>query len=191
MNKNDGKIILGIVGHPSSGKDTVAEYLVQKHHFSHISMGDIIREHIKKERLGEPNRDLMHKTGNSLREKNSPDYLVTLGLQNSAKRIILGGIRSLAEGKKVKSSGGYILSLDAPIEWRYNLAKERGRIGDESFDDFKRLEEAEARDEDPNNMNVEGIMRLSDFTIENSGSLDELKKKIDEVMQKILKVTKK
>lgn len=41
-------IIIGLTGHPSSGKDTVAEYIANKG-FAHISCGDLLREEMKKE----------------------------------------------------------------------------------------------------------------------------------------------
>lgn len=181
------KIIIGLVGHPSSGKDTVADYIMKKYDFVHISTSDLIREYIHENKLGEPTRLLMHDTANLLRQKNGPDYLVIKALKKDAGRLILSGIRAVSEAKRVKDEGGFIVSLQAPIELRYKLAKERGRIGDDTFLQFKTIEEKEAENTDQNAQNVDGVMRLSDYTIENDGSIKDLHQKIDDVISKILR----
>ena len=183
------RMIIGLVGHPSSGKDTVAKYLVDKYGFTHVSTSDLLREYVRKEGLGEPTRELLNKVGTFVREKNGADYLVSLGLQNNAPRIVISGIRSLSEGNKIKSSGGYIFALYAPIELRYELSRGRGRVGDGTFEEFKTIEEKESRNTDPNAQNVEGVMALADFTADNISGLDTLYKQIDLIIEGILRTT--
>ncbi|MEO8638044.1 MAG: nucleoside monophosphate kinase, partial [Candidatus Taylorbacteria bacterium] len=177
------KIIIGLVGHPGSGKDTVAEYFVKKYGFTHISTSDLVREYIKKNNLGGLERKNMSKTGTLIREKHGSDYLVSIALKNESPRLIISGIRAIREGEEIKKNGGYIVTLRASLETRYNLLSKRGRTSEGTFEEFKALDEKEARSADPNAQNVEGVMELGDFTIENDSTIESLYNQIDTIFQ--------
>ncbi|OHA16957.1 MAG: hypothetical protein A3G52_01320 [Candidatus Taylorbacteria bacterium RIFCSPLOWO2_12_FULL_43_20] len=182
----DNKVIIGLVGHPSSGKDTVAGYLENKYGFSHVSAGDLIRDYMKKNNMGEPERARMREVGNELRRKYGADYLVELAVKKDADRLLVSGVRTIAEANKIKEKGGVIVGLRSPIEFRYRLARFRGRAGDGSFKEFKKLEEKEARSKDTNEQDVEGVMKIADFTIDNDSTLEKLLEKIDGLATKLI-----
>lgn len=179
-------ILIGLVGHPSSGKDTVSAYLMEKYDFRQSSGGEFLRFYIKEHNLGEPTRELMHEVANKLRSENGPDYLIKISLENQHPRLVLNGIRTNIEAETLKKQGGILIALTAPIEVRYKRAGERGRIGDGvSFEEFKKIEEIESKNSDPNAQNVNAVMKMADYTIINDGSKETLENKIEEVLNNI------
>ncbi|TSC67760.1 MAG: dephospho-CoA kinase [Parcubacteria group bacterium Gr01-1014_72] len=182
------KVILGIVGHPSCGKDTVAEYLVKKHGFVYASTSDAIRSYMKEYSMGEPLRERMAVVAHELRKREGGDVLVrlTLGLNKGVERIAVGGLRAVAEAQALRIAGGKIIAITAPIEVRYERARKRGRIGEESFERFRANEERESANPDPNAPNVNAVIALANITIENVGTREELFKNIDDAVTPLL-----
>lgn len=77
-------MLIGLTGYLSSGKDTVAEYLVNKS-FNHYSLSDEIRAVLKKRNILST-RDSQFKLGNELRKKYGSDYLAFVALKKAVKR---------------------------------------------------------------------------------------------------------
>jgi len=182
------KLLIAIVGHPSTGKDTAAYYLVKKYHWDHVSMSDLLREYISEHHLyvGEPNRDLLHRTGDMLREKHGGDYLVKLALTKVKAPAVFSGLRTIKEVQKLKKEGGTIIAVTCPIELCYARALERKGDKDHiSFEKFKAQLESQAANPESTKMNVEGVLAMTDYTIENTGTIQELYAKVDEVVNKI------
>ena len=184
--KNSGPIKLGVVGQPSSGKDTFATYLKDHYGFTHISTGDFIRFYVLENNLGEPTRPLLQQTANFLREKYGPDHLMKMALKSGAERIVISGLRNIAEAETLKKNGGKLVEVSVPIEQRYKWALARGRSGDDlTFEEFKRQQAVEESNADPNAQNVDAVIKMADYVVENYASIPEFHKKIDEFMNNI------
>ncbi|MDR2427358.1 MAG: AAA family ATPase [Endomicrobium sp.] len=67
-------MIIGLTGSYCSGKDTVADYISQKHGYKHFSLSDVIREIMKEAGL-EPTRENLITFGTNLREENGNGVL--------------------------------------------------------------------------------------------------------------------
>lgn len=177
-------LFIAVAGHPSSGKDTAAHYIVDRYHCAHVSLSGLIREYIIEHNLGEPDRDLLSGTGDALRKQHGGDYLVKLAVEKVAPPAVLSGIRTIEEAKTFQKLGGKIIAITVPIEVRYQRAHARGGLKDDvSFEKFKAQQEHEAVNTDPTMMNVEGVIKMADYSIENLGTKEELFGKIDEIMQ--------
>lgn len=178
-------IIIGLAGHPSGGKDTVAKYLVDNYQFEHISTGDILRAYIKEHGLGDTDRINMNKVVTKLRKQFGSDFLMRDVLEsNQSPRLVLSGLRSSGEAKAIKSAGGYLLAVDANLKTRYQRAIERGRIGDDiSFDEFVREQEHEDNPSNPNAPSVASVTSVADEHIDNSTSLSHTYSQIDSFMK--------
>ena len=191
-NSNNKKIIIGITGTYSSGKDTVSEYLKQKG-FSHYSCSDILREEADKMGL-EQNRDNWIKIGNDLRQQFGPGILGQRILEKidneNVTKAVVSSIRNPGEIDELKNTGSfYLIKVDAPIEIRYERAKRRGNLADDvSFEKFKFQEQSELVSDDPAKQQISACMQMADYTILNSGSMEELYKKIDEILGKIQQI---
>ena len=166
-------ILLGITGHPSAGKDTVADYLVKKHGFTYISTSDLVRDEIKRLNLGEPTRDLMYQVAINLRGTEGSDVLIRKAIEKTFEtaRLALGGIRAVAEAAAIKTRGGKIVVVATPLEVRFA----RARVGDpKTLAEFKAQEDREAQNSDPVASSINDIVAEADFTLLNDGSIEKL-----------------
>ncbi len=185
-------IILGLIGQPSGGKDTVADYIVKKYEFVHVSTGDMLREYITKHNLGKTTRDVMQVVSTRLREQYGANYLVTQAIQHHPnKNIIISGLRNPAEAQEIHKAGGELLTVNSSLETRYVRAKSRGRVGDEiDFDTFCKQEKLEENNSDPNAQNLNAVLLMADEFIDNDDNLEALYTKVDAYMRRLTKKSK-
>jgi dephospho-CoA kinase len=174
--------IIGLSGTFSSGKDTLAKFLVENYQFVHISTGDIVRE-LSLEEYGSTDRKYLQEISNLYREKFGNDYFAAeaydryfkLKEEDRGSGLIISGMRSVGEAEKVKSLGGKLVFVDAPIKLRYQRAKQRARDDEvRSFEDFQASEakEWELNYGSKTKHNLKGIREISDVMISNSEDLD-------------------
>ncbi len=179
-------MIIGLTGKNGAGKTEVANYLKSKG-FKSISLSDILREETKKKGLNEKRENLI-KTGNELRKKFGPGILSELALKKikEEKRVVIDSIRNSSEIVELRKNKDFLLiGVDTPIELRYKRAVERERIGENiSFEKFKELEEKENSGK-REKQQLNKCLNLADKIIENSGTVDELKKKVDRILSKL------
>lgn len=183
-------IIIGLTGHPSSGKDTIAHYLETKG-FEHISTSDILREEMRKKGLS-TERKQMHDFVNQMRALRGPGYLAEEAVKTVSGDTVISGLRSVGEVQVFKQKFGsqfVIFASDAPIKTRFAWAKGRGRDADGlTFEQFRAQEEAE-RHGDVNAQQVDDVVALSDHMIQNVGTKKELMEKVDLLLLEL--ITKK
>jgi dephospho-CoA kinase len=179
------KALIGLVGHPSSGKDTVAAYLVERHNFVHVSTGDLIRAYVTEHNMGGLDRDTLRVVSTTLREEHGADFFTQMALKNDSPYLVISGPRAIREAGAVQDAGGLLLACTAPIEVRYARVGERGRIGDGvSFEKFREQEEAEASSTNPESQNVSAVLKMADHIINNTGSLEDLQNSVEEFLKK-------
>lgn len=175
---------LGLVGFSACGKDSVANYLVSKYGFKHVSSGDLVRAYIKANNLGEPTRELVKRFARELRDQHGGDYLVNLALGEATSRLVLTGLRVIPEIESFKKAGGVIVAVTSPQAVRYQWLKKRGDIDSTmTLEQFKDFEHREAVNADPNAQNVQAVVDRADYIIDNSNTLDDLYKKVDDLLQ--------
>lgn len=173
-------IVLGITGHPASGKDTIADYLVTKG-FQKFTFGDLLREEMRV--LNLPlDRATMSKYSTERKNKLGNDYLCYVIMKKITGNTVTPGVRSTEEVKTFKKELGEkfkLIAVDAPIEKRYEWSSARQREGDlVSFEEFKRIEDQE-KNEASGSHEVDKVIEMSDITIQNDGTIEELYKKVD------------
>ena len=178
--------VIGVVGQPLSGKDTVANYISKKG-FRIISSGDMIREDMAKENIP-LDRENMSNYSTKMRQKFGMEYPMNKLSQNMSEDFVISGMRNTAEIsflRKTFESNFTLLAIETPIESRYQWAKKRGRIGDDfPFEKFKEIEDAE-RINTSGGHNVDEVLKMADYQISNSGTEEDLYKKVDEILEKI------
>jgi dephospho-CoA kinase len=183
-------IIVGITGTLGAGKGTVVEYLVKEKGFIHFSVRGYLAEVITAG--GEQvNRDILVRTANELREKNNPAFIIEELYRKASEtqhNCIIESIRTPGEIASLrKQPGFYLVAVDADIGIRYNRIKLRASETDDiDFDTFRQNEEREMHSTDPNKQNLAECIRQADFLIRNDGTLEELNKSIEIILEKIL-----
>lgn len=178
------KIILGVTGTFSSGKDTVANHLVKKGFF-HLSLADLVREECRKRNCYDSRDDLI-KVANELRQKYGSGILAKMALEKTKdkEKIVISSIRNPGEVEELKKAGHFfLLAVDAPIKLRYERAKKRGKIDDTvSFKKFKTQEEFE-RKGNQFQQQLNKVISLADYAIDNEGTLEDLYKEVEGFLQ--------
>lgn len=181
--------IIGISGSFSSGKDTAANHIIEKYGFEHNSLSDELRI-VLKERGEEQSRDNWRRLGNELRAKYGPGVLAERALKRAkTNKLIFSSIRNLGEievlKKKAKQTNGRFIFIwiDAPVEKRYDWAKERGRIENvKSITEFIEKENLE-RSTQAHKQQLGLCEREADFKVVNDKSKKDLYKKLDKLMK--------
>lgn len=180
------RAILAIVGYGSTGKDTVARYIVKKYDFVHISSSDLIRQYMTNKGITEHTRELTQHNGNEMRALFGPDVLVRHALEAQGGRIIVSGLRALPEAQAIISAGGHILAVEAPPEVRFGWAQARGGAKDRTtLEAFLETEKLERANPNSNAQNLAKVMTMAELTVLNDGTEADLYAKIDAAMASI------
>ncbi len=175
-------IILGVTGNLGSGKDTVADYLVEKHGCHKIVLSDLMRKELRKRGLGETKQN-MALLGDELRQKFGQGIIGERAakkiMENNWEKVVVAGFRSLEETKPIKAlADSFILGeVRTPKNTRFSRREEA---------DPQKETEFFARDKrDLENKGLKEVIEAADFHLDNSGSLEELFGQVERTMEKL------
>lgn len=183
---SDKKLVVGLVGRIASGKGVVSGHLQEKygaveHRFSKI-LTDLF------DRLYLPHkREYFQALGASLRKELGPDILVNALrediMESGAEVIVVDGIRYWNEVEMVKGFPvSVMVAVTAPQELRYERIKGRSEKDGEQSITFEEFQESELMETEKL---IDDIMAKADYRIENTGSVEDLKKRVDEVVSEL------
>ncbi len=183
-------IVFGLTGKNASGKGTVAEILKKKN-FTYHSLSDSLRDELKSLKKEETRENLID-IGNELREKGGPGVLADklMPKLNSENNHIVDSIRNPLEvislRKETLLRRFFLISVDANSKLRYDRLCSRGRIGDtDSWEKFVEQEKKEENNDDPNKQQLSRTMEMADFSIDNSGTLEELEAQVNRIISSL------
>lgn len=184
-------MIIGVVGKIAAGKTTIAKFLEEKG-FCRISCSDPLIDlltHRVEEyswvpelpEKSEPARERLIEYGKHLKDRYGEDILIRLALDKmrTCRNVVIDGVRSRGEIEAIKERSGFIIYVDAMPELRYERLMRRNASKDreiKSFDDFMALDDAEER-----LYQTSTLKNLADIIIENNGTLEELRKKVEDI----------
>ncbi len=173
--------LIGLTGTNSAGKGEVAAYFENKG-YAYFSLSDLIREELRK--IGkEATRDNLIKMGNELREKNGHDILARLILKKVKGKSVVDSIRNPREIEYLRNQKDFILlAVDAPVDLRYERAKQRGRAESASTREEFINKEAEEMTDLEKGQQLHNCMKMADFLLINDGSLKDLYRKLEELL---------
>ena len=178
------KIILGLTGSIASGKGTVSKYLKEKYKAQTFKFSQILRAMLQRAYLPET-RDNLVKISFALREAFGQDILAKIiagDVQKTNRKIIVvDGVRRPADIKYLKDLPGFkLIGLDAHPKIRYERLKKRRENKDDQTKTWSQfLADQQAETE----VYIPELIKKADLIIDNSGSLEELYKKIDNLIK--------
>jgi len=181
-------MIIGLTGKNAAGKGEVASYLKTKG-FVYYSLSDALREEATELGL-DHSRDNLIKLGNELRQKHGSQYLaqqINNKIKNkNEKNFVVDSIRSPYEAKELMKNKDFLLiGIDAPVKLRFERLLERNRAGDAvTLEEFKKQEERENVNNKANQQ-LDATFALAGKVIVNDSSLEDLHKKIDNLLEEI------
>jgi dephospho-CoA kinase len=181
-----GKVIIGLAGEIASGKDTVWQYLMERHGAAHFEFSDVLKDILNRLHLPIVRANLAN-LAEGLRHTFDEDALartIALDVEDcDAQFIVVSGIRKIGELKHLKELPGFrLMFIDVDIKTRYERIVRRGQKADDmtkTFEEFER-DNQHAADSD-----VVRLKDLADFVVVNEGSVEELQRQLDVIMQKL------
>ncbi|MFH1420639.1 MAG: AAA family ATPase [Candidatus Aenigmatarchaeota archaeon] len=179
------KLIVAFVGMPGSGKTEATKFL-ESRGFARVYFGGTVVEEVKKLKLdvNEKNEKAVRE---ELRAKHGMEAMAKLNEKNinnglKTKNVIIDGLYSLEEYLWLKKKYGdklIVIALYTPQKLRIK------RLGSRPL---RPLNEKEVKERDLTqfkNLHTGGPIAIADYTIINEGGLDELKKNINNLMDKL------
>ena len=168
---------IGLTGTNSAGKGETAAFFVSRG-YAYRSLSDVIRDRLRAEGL-EENRDNLIRTGNALRREGGPDILARLAMDGFEPPAVIDSIRNPQEISYLRTRPGFfLLALEAPIAFRFERARARGRNESAStLEEFARKEDEE-RSSDPAAQQIDACITLADAVVVNDGTLADLHRKL-------------
>lgn len=186
--------IVFIVGMAGSGKSLVADELV-KRDFAYVRFGQIVIDEIKKRELeiSETNEKLVRE---ELRKQYGMGALATLNIQKfdeclKNSNVVGDGLYSWTECKILKEKYGdlmYVLAVFAPPGLRYERLENRTAEND-ADSRFRSIpkEKSKLRDyAEIENIEKGGPIAMADFTIINTGTIDDTKMQLEKFLAQII-----
>lgn len=188
MSNGACKEVVIVGGTLVSGKGVYCKHLDEEHGFKHISYGDVLREEADRQGRDRERVTLIDIAAN-IRMARGPEGLAELALEqweNDAQQypggLAVDGPRAVGDAEGLKKLGGRLVFVDAPIQLRYHWMQQRDRDREAqiSFEEFKSNEQREWNgDRTPHGPRLEVIKAMSEFVVENSGTIEDLVSELD------------
>lgn len=182
----NNKIVLGLAGQIASGKDTVANYIVEKHGGVSLSFSRPLRDILNIACLP-INRINMSWLAQTLIDRFGGDTISNIigkEIESSDKQIfILPNIRREDDAAYFKDWPGYILvGIETDDRVCYERLIKRGQNED---DKVKTWEEYQKDRQLSTEVEIEGLIKKASIKINNNGTLEELYTQVDKIIEKI------
>ena len=179
------KTYIGLVGEKLAGKDTVANYIVEKHKAFHIRFTHVLDEILNSLDLPISRRNEID-LGLNLRKVFGDGILgkavVKRALAAKEDIVVINGIR-MDEMKNVKEIGAKVIYITAPVELRYERYKQRHEKTDDGVMSFEQFKEQE---KELTEVGIPELGKQADFKIENIGSVEDLNKKALDIISNLI-----
>lgn len=175
LNETMDKIIIGLVGEAASGKGTVAKYLVDKYGAKTFAFSTSMKDCVK--RLHLPlSRDVIAKFSTLTRQAYGEDLYAKVVAEDCKEAdsdvLVVDGIRLHADTVELKKLPGFhIIYVTAPVEIRWQRARNRGEKAGESDMTLEQFKQEELL---PTELAIKDIGATAEFIVDNSGKMDEL-----------------
>ena len=179
-------MLIGLTGRNASGKSTLVSWFSERG-LTSVSCSDSIRTWLRGQGK-ETTRDNLIEGGRELRRSGGAGVLAEMLLEIlDGKDAVVDSIRTPAEVEALRSRGDFVLiEVRADEESRWQRMTSRGRAGDPiEKETFLSQEAAEAKSEDEAGQALDATAAMSDITILNDGSIEDLEGKLEGIWSEI------
>lgn len=185
--------LICVVGMPGSGKSIISDELAKKG-FAYLRFGQITLDKIKEDGL-EVNEANEKKTREGFRKEHGMAAFAVLNIPKIDElikdfNVAVDGLYSWSEYKMLKEKYGenmFVLAVFAPPKLRYERLENRSAENDDQkrFRSFTKVESKSRDYAEIENMEKGGPIAMADFTIVNTGTIDEAKEKLGQFLSQI------
>lgn len=178
------KLIIGITGEMASGKGTAAEYFKNKYNAVTFRFSSPLFAVL--DILGIPTeRNNFIRLSMILRGEFGDDVLAVALASSVVKSespiVIVDGIRRPADIFALSKLNGFkLVYIEAPIESRFSRMKLRGEKADDESKTFEEFQDEHKRETE---LLIPELKKDASVVIDNSGSLEDLYKQLDKLIQ--------
>lgn len=177
-------LIIGAIGPIGSGKDTILQIIFENFDFEIISIGDIVRE-LTKERGLVCTRENLQQTSLMYFNKYGKDFfpknVIEIIEKNGYENVCISGIRTCRDVEVLKhhyNNKFFLIDVRADKNIRFNRLKNRNEERDpKNYSEFLNQDESEEK------FQLSKAIQLSDYTIDNEGSLEDLKNDVNRMIR--------
>ncbi len=178
------RVTIGFIGPIGSGKGIAAKYLVERHSFYRIIMGNLVRAIARRKSIKITRKNLQNLAKN-YRKRYGENYFISITIEKakkSKKDVVIDGIRTFADAQMAKKGlNAKIVLIDAKPEIRFKRLQKRRRKGfSETFAQFKLEEKNE-----PGFVELKKTLREVNYKIENNATEKDLYKKLDNLVKRL------
>ena len=183
--KQEKQIIIGLIGEPGSGKDTVASYLEDRYGAKMIRFSDPLFDALRNF-INDVSREDLQWLSHEVRERFGQDIFTKAlkkRMSDEDRVIVFNGVRFWENEALVRSFANNTLiyvTADQKLRWERSVSRMEKSDDNNSFEKFQELEKFETEAIIPQ------IGAKADFTIRNEQTLEYLLEEIDKIMQKIM-----
>jgi dephospho-CoA kinase len=188
--------IIGISGTNGSGKDTLAQILVEDYDWVFVSGSDILRQELRRRNMPIERKHLRELSA-EWRRKYHHGHLIDEAVKefkkssSHSKGLVVSSLRNPGEAERIHELGGTVVWLDADPKLRYQriYSRQRSREDQKSFEQFLAEEQAEMRHHngDKATLNMAGVKAQADIFITNdSNDFADFKKASQKALASIL-----
>lgn len=173
-----------------AGKGTVANYLTKNKNFVYLSVRNFLAAEVL--RHGKMvSRQSISQAANELKSQFGQEYIVkellTQALLEKKRPVVIESIRTKEEAQYLKTHGVKLWAIDTDPKLRYVRLMDGKKDADKiSFEQFLAEEKQELANTNNTEETLLEAVKLSDVTINNNGSKQELFSRIDVLEQQAL-----
>jgi len=184
--KKKSPLVVGLVGTAGSGKSTAAVYMKKKYKAEEYSFSSILIESLSNLTNIITRKDLIWYM--MTMKKKFGENILTKAMERKIKKeakskiVVVSGMRLPTDYDFIRSfPRNKIIFITAPIKTRWKRVKTRGEKSDDNvtFKEFKKLSTGKTE------LFIEKIGKKADYTIENDGGIDKLRKSVDKIVKEI------
>jgi dephospho-CoA kinase len=186
MENPESKIIIALVGRICSGKGTISDHLAKKYGAAVLSFSDPMREMLRILHQ-DVTRANIQKISLAVRTQFGEDAFSTMikgqSLARTESMIVLDPIRRSQDIEAFPAGSLVILGVTRDDEQRYQSMRNRNREKSDSDvtpEQFQILDNAETETQ------INDLVAKADHIIENNGTIEELLKKTDTLIDTLL-----
>ena len=183
------KIIIGFTGLLASGKGTAAKYLGERYRASTYRFSSILRDICRRAHLAQT-RDNFVKMSECLRDTFGED-LLSKAIAKDAETddnpiVVVDGIRRIADIEHLQKLPNFVLTeISADPKIRFERLVKRGENAD---DNTKTFAQFLADHERSTEISILDVIPLANERINNDGSIEELHRQLDELINKFTRL---
>lgn len=176
-----------------SGKDTVAEHLVENG-FTHFSLSDLIRDELGRRGM-EVTRENLIRVANELRTDFGHGVLGERALEKMKGKdgdFVISSIRHPGEVTALKKHGHFFLvEVRAPIKTRFARLKKRNREKDpKTLSELKDNEKRESQTSGPGQQ-LTNVIKMANFVVVNDSTVSKVRTKTEKLLKDLRKKAEK